>query len=101
MTRVQDFLRGENPNREEIEYHDLWTPRIFHLNIDPKEANDLTHKKYLWMMGILNQELLPLVASVKKYGLVPRGGNEPKKGELNIPFYSQKMLERVLEEQAE
>ena len=65
------------------------------------DANDLTHKGYLWMMGILNQELFPLVASVKKYGLVPRAGNQPEKGELDIPFYSQKMLERVLKEQAE
>jgi len=91
------FLRGENPDPDEREYHDLWTPRIFHLNVDPKERNDITHTGHLWLMGIINQELLPFVDTVRKHGLIPRGGDRPEPGEVDIPFYSQEMLERTLE----
>jgi arylsulfatase A-like enzyme len=91
------YLRGESPEREEIEYHDLWTPRIYHLTVDPKEQNDIAHAGYLWITGVLNQELLPFVASVRRFGLVPIGGDRPAPGAIEIPFYSQAALERTLD----
>ena len=81
------FLRGESPHPDEMERDDLWTPRVYHLAVDPKESNDLTHQGYLWILGVLNQIIVPLKQSVAEYGLVPKGGEKPQPGTIDIPFF--------------
>ena len=77
---------GESSDPRKMEIPEIWTPRIFHLLVDPKEANDITHKGYLWMYGIINQELTSFRESVVEYGLVPKGGDGPEPGSVRIPY---------------
>ena len=83
------FLQGEDPHPAHIEQDELWTPRIYHLTVDPKESNDLTHQGYLWMLGVLSQVIAPLQESIARYGIVPRGGDSPAPGKIKIPYFGE------------
>lgn len=75
---------GESANPHDMAITQIWTPRMFHLLVDPKEANDITHKGYLWLYGIINQSLLEFRESVDEHGLVPKGGDRPAPGSIGI-----------------
>ena len=81
---------GESANPNDMAITEIWTPRIFHLLVDPKEANDITHKGYLWMYGIVNQVLRSFKESVAEHGIVPKGGNRPQPGSIGIPYFDQR-----------
>ncbi len=81
---------GESSDPHETEIPEIWTPRIYHLLVDPKEKNDLTHKGYLWMYGIINQELADFRSSVAEHGIVPKGGDRPAPGSVRLPYFEQR-----------
>jgi len=81
---------GESSDPHNMAINEIWTPRIFHLLVDPKEANDITHKGYLWMYGIINQVLSDFRESVATYGVVPKGGEGPEPGSIRIPYFEQR-----------
>jgi arylsulfatase len=87
---IKVHFTGESSDPREMEINEIWTPRMFHLLVDPKEANDVTHKGYLWMYGIINQVLLPFRESVAKYGIVAKGGDGPEPGTIRIPYFEQR-----------
>jgi arylsulfatase len=81
---------GESSDPHDMAIPEIWTPRIFHLLVDPKEANDITHKGYLWMYGIINQQLTQFRESVETYGIVAKGGEKPESGSIRIPYFEQR-----------
>ena len=81
---------GESSDPHDMRIPDLWTPRIYHLLVDPKEKNDLTHKGYLWMYGIINRQLTDFRQSIQEHGIVPKGGDAPAPGSIRIPYFEQR-----------
>jgi arylsulfatase len=81
---------GESADPDELAITEIWTPRIHHLLVDPKEANDITHKGYLWMYGIINQVLLPFRESIATHGIVETGGERPEPGTIRMPYFEQR-----------
>ncbi|NKC01914.1 MAG: sulfatase-like hydrolase/transferase [Pseudomonadales bacterium] len=79
-------FQGENPHPRETDIDRMWTPKIFHVEVDPKESNDITHQGYLWMFSIIRQLTLPFQASIEEHGMVPTGGEKPGPGNVQMPF---------------
>ena len=92
------YLQQEGVEHGNANYHDIWAPLVYNTMVDPKEANDITHDGYLWLLSPTMRKIMPFAYSVDKYGLVPPGGDKREEGQVNIPFFSQTMLDRSLSE---
>ena len=92
------YMQREGVEREDTNYHDIWAPLVYNTMIDPKEANNITHDAYLWVLSPVMHQAMPFAYSVDKYGLIPPGGDEREDGQVTIPFFSQAMLDRSLGE---
>jgi arylsulfatase len=90
------YLRGEGVEREDTKYHDIWAPLAYNTMMDPKEQNNITHDAYLWLLMPVMESAMPFVYSVDKYGLIQSGADERTDGQVNLPFFSESLLERSL-----
>ena len=63
---------------------------------DPKELNDIDLKN-LWLLSPALSQLVPFYASVKQYGLVQAGCDQPSPGEIEIPFTKSAHLNKIFE----
>ena len=92
------YLKREGVEREDGNYHDIWAPLVYNTMLDPKEAHNLTHDAYLWVLSPLLQQVMPFAYSVDKYGLIQPGDDERTDGQVTIPFFKQSLLDRSLKE---
>lgn len=96
--RFKIYLQKEGVEREDKNYHDLWAPEIYNTMQDPKEANNIVHDGFLWLLAPLLQEVMPFAYSVDKYGLIQPGDDERSDTQVNIPFFKSSLVERSLAE---
>lgn len=92
------YLHKESPDYDDRRYNELWAPLIYNTMQDPKEANDISSDGNLWMVGALLKEVLPLVGSIERYGLIQPGADERSKAEIEIPFLKHSQMKRSLQE---
>lgn len=92
------YLQEEGVERKDGTYRKLWAPRVYNTMVDPKEANDITHDAYLWVLSPLLQQIMPFAHSVETYGLIQPGADERSAGRVHIPFFKDSLLERSLQE---
>ncbi len=92
------YLLREGVDQEDTNYHDIWAPLIYNTMIDPKEANNITHDAYLWVLAPLMKEVMPFVFSVQQHGLILPGADKRSDAQVNIPFFKPSLLERSLDE---
>ena len=92
------YLREESPSGDDKRFHKLWAPLIYNTMIDPKESNDIAHDGNLWMMAPLLRQVMQFFYTLDKYGLIEPGADERSDGEVEVPFFSQTLMERSLSE---
>ena len=80
------YLHGESAERTDHGYHDLWAPEVFNLIQDPKEANNLINRGYLWLLAPVAESVLRFKQSVQKHGTIKSGHNKRSKANIRIPF---------------
>ena len=90
------YLQHEGVDREDQNYADLWAPAIYDTVIDPKEANNIAHDGYLWMMAPLMKEVLEFFYSVETHGLIQAGADDRTEATVNIPFFKQSQMEQAI-----
>lgn len=88
------YFKDEGVMQEERTYRDLWAPQVFNIMQDPKELHDIGLKN-LWIVGPALSQLVPLYVSVKQYGLVQPGANQPTPGDIEIPFTKATLLNEM------
>ncbi len=88
------YFKDEGVMQEERQYGDLWAPQVYNIMQDPKELNDIGLKN-LWIISPALKQLVPFYASVKMFGLVQAGGEQPTPGSINIPFTKEAHLDEV------
>lgn len=94
------YFQHESPDRQDFRYADLWSPKVFDTAIDPKEANNIVGDGYLWLLGVVMQDVIPFAHSIERFGMVPPGGVKPLPGKVKIPFFKPALLKRALQEMA-
>ena len=90
------YFKGEGVMQEERQYADLWAPQVFNIMQDPKELHDIGLKN-LWIIAPALKQLVPFFISVKQYGLVASGDEQPSPGEVEIPFTKSSQLDKVFQ----
>lgn len=97
------YLQKEGVEREDTSYHDIWAPLVYNTMLDPKEAHNITHDAYLWVLSPLMRVVMPFAYSIEENGIIPPGGDEREEGSIHIPFFKQSLLDssfKALKKQA-
>jgi len=88
------YFKGEGVMQHERSYGELWAPQVYNIMQDPKELNDIGLKN-LWILSPALRQLVPFYLSVKRYGLVESGAENPTPGSIEIPFTKASQLDKV------
>jgi arylsulfatase len=82
------FMTGDDPEARDRDWRRLAIPMIFNIEQDPREEVDLA-VRYLWVLQPTSGEITRFLMSVRRYGLVPPGGEERSRGAVRVPFVSE------------
>lgn len=89
------FLTGDDPNPRDREIDTLWAPRVFNVMDDPREEVDKVVDT-LWVLKPALTNLLPFVLSVRSRGVIPMGGDERVKADVDIPFLTPEDIDSII-----
>ena len=90
------FLSGDDPNPRDRLIDKLWAPRIFNVFDDPREEYDRVID-YMWTLKPALTNLLPFVMSVRNRGVIPMGGDERVKIDVDVPFLKPADIDRIID----
>jgi arylsulfatase len=83
------FFTGDSPEPRNRALHTLWAPLVFNVEQDPREEVDLFTRQYLWVLQPTTAHLTRFLMSVRRYGLIPAGGDQRAQGAVRVPFISE------------
>ncbi len=89
------FLTGDDPNPRDRMIDTLWAPRIFNIQDDPREEYDRVIDS-LWTLKPALTHLLQFVVSVRRYGVIPLGGEERVKSDVDVPFLNARDIDAIV-----
>jgi arylsulfatase len=82
------YFTGDDPEPRDRDLRSLWAPMVFNVEQDPREEVDLLTRQYLWILQPTTAHLTRFLMSVRRYGLIPPGGEERAPGAVRVPFIS-------------
>jgi arylsulfatase len=82
------FLTGDSPDPRGRPLQTLFAPHVFNVEQDPREEVDVFTRQYLWVLQPTMAHLTRFLMSVKRFGLIPPGGEERAPGAVRVPFVS-------------
>jgi arylsulfatase len=82
------FLTGDSPEPRDRPLQTLFAPIVYNIEQDPREEVDLFTRRYLWILQPTTAHLTRFLMSVKRYGLIPPGGDQRAQGAVRVPFVS-------------
>jgi len=82
------YFTGDSPQPRDRMLHTMFAPMVFNVEQDPREETDLFTRQYLWILQPTMTHLTRFLMSVRRYGMIPPGGEERTQGAVRVPFIS-------------